>query len=530
MAEAEASPPSSGHAEDLPLGPTRVGRYRVFQPIASGGMATVYLGWLDADEAIVRPVAIKVMHAYGGASERMTSMMLSEARIASRIRHANVVPVVDVVSQERGPALILEYVCGESLSQLVETVQYAIPFPVVARIVVDALEGLHAAHGVKNEAGLPLEVVHRDVSPQNILVDDSGVARIVDFGVAKALERAYTTESGEVRGKLAYMSPEQMNGHAVDMRTDVWAMGMVLWQLLAGTKPFSGLEAAQTMRRVLSGEISPPELHRPCPAELSEICMRALSFSADDRYPTARAMALAVEKAFKPASSREVAQWLRRAAGDKLEKKVTALAEMERLALKERRARAKKTSDAKGAAPVTARLPDVTAELPAVQPPTGDAHTRTEALVRPVSVSLAPPPSRRGPWIAVVGTFAVVLVAVLGYGVHRVRSSSAARAAASAVPAAPAATAASAPSAPSAVAVATAPADVPVAPAVTLVSLPASLPARTDGPLGKPGARDLRHVGAQRPMPRPDPAPTAAPQATTPAPAGTDPLRLKERN
>lgn len=521
MAEADPSPPSSGHAQDLPLGPTRVGRYRVFQPIASGGMATVYLGWLDADEAIVRPVAIKVMHAFGGASERMTSMMLSEARIASRIRHANVVPVVDVVSQERGPALILEYVCGESLSQLVDTVHYEIPFPVVARIVVDALEGLHAAHCVKNEAGLPLEVVHRDVSPQNILVDDSGVARIVDFGVAKALERAYTTESGEVRGKLAYMSPEQMNGHAVDMRTDVWAMGMVLWQLLAGTKPFAGLEAAQTMRRVLSGEISPPELHRPCPAELSEICMRALSFSADDRYPSARAMALAVEKAFKPASSREVAQWFRRAAGDKLEKKVTALAEMERLALKERRARTKKPSDSERAAPVTVRLPDTTAELPAVQPPSGDAHTRTEALVRPVSVSLVPPPSRRGPWIAVLGTVAMVMVAVLGYGVHRVRSRSADHATASSAAPSPA---------PSAPPLAASSAALQPAPAVTLVSLPAMAAHTADGPLGRPSPRDLRRVGPPRPAPRPDPAPTAAPQASAPAPVSTDPLRLKERN
>ncbi len=520
MREAEASPPSSGHAQDLPMGPVRVGRYRVFQPIASGGMATVYLGWLDADEAIVRPVAIKVMHAFGGGSERMISMMLSEARIASRIRHANVVPVVDVVSQERGPALILEYVCGESLSQLVETVHYAIPFPIVARIVVDALEGLHAAHGVKNEAGLPLEVVHRDVSPQNILVDDSGVARIVDFGVAKALERAYTTESGEVRGKLAYMSPEQMNGHAVDLRTDVWAVGMVLWQLLAGTKPFAGLEAAQTMRRVLSGEISPPELHRPCPAELSEICMRALSFSADDRYPSARAMALAVEKAFKPASSREVAQWLRRAAGDKLEKKVTALAEMEQLALKERRARAKKASDAKSAAPVTVRLPDVTAELPAMQPPSGDAHTRTEALARPVSVSLAPPPARRGPWIALLGAFSIAVVAVLGYGVHRARGSSAVLAAASSATPAPAASAAGG---------TTAAAHAP-APAVTLVSLPALAARPADAPVARPG-RDLRHGGTQRPPPRPQPASTAAaPQAATAAPVGTDPLRLQERN
>ncbi len=520
MVEPEPSPPSAGQAHDLPLGPTRVGRYRVFQPIASGGMATVYLGWLEADEAIVRPVAIKVMHAYGGASERMTSMMLSEARIASRIRHANVVPVIDVVSQERGPALILEYVCGESLSQLVETVHYEIPFPIVARIVVDALEGLHAAHGVKNEAGLPLEVVHRDVSPQNILVDDSGVARIVDFGVAKALERAYTTESGEVRGKLAYMSPEQMNGHAVDMRTDVWAMGMVLWQLLAGTKPFAGLEAAQTMRRVLSGEISPPELHRPCPSELSEICMRALSFSPDDRYPSARAMALALEKAFKPASSREVAQWFRRAAGDKLEKKATALAEMERMAQKERRARAKKASDA----PAPLPLPDTTAELPVVQvvqAPAGDAHTRTEALVRPVSVSLAPPPSRRGPWIAALGTVAMVTVAMLGYGMYRARSRSAHPA--TATNAAPSA-------APSAAALAPPSAGLAPAPAVTLVSLPAVAAHTADAPLTRPGARDLRRVGPPRPAPRPEPTPTAAPPASTPAPVSSDPLRLKERN
>ncbi len=314
----------------------RVGRYRLFRPIASGGMGTVYLGWLESDGGVTRPIAAKVMHAQGPAAERSTPMTLTEARIASRIRHPNVVSLTDVVTSIRGPVLILEYVAGDSLSHLLEASSHAVPWPVAVRIMVDVLEGLHAAHEATNESGLPLSVVHRDVSPHNVLVDEAGMAKIADFGVAKALERAYTTESGEVRGKLAYMAPEQLDGKAVDRRADVWGAGMVLWQMLAGARPFAGLDVGPTMKRIATGAVDEPTTVRDCPEALVRVCMRAVSADLDARYATARLMAIDLERALAPASHRDVARWVKRSAGSELAARAALVKEMESLALRER--------------------------------------------------------------------------------------------------------------------------------------------------------------------------------------------------
>jgi eukaryotic-like serine/threonine-protein kinase len=303
-------------------------------------MATVYLGWQDSDGGVTLPIAAKVMHPHAEDDPRLVPMMLSEARIASRIRHPNVVSLTDVVSSERGPVLILEYVAGASLGHALELPAHTMPWPIASRILVDALEGLHAAHDATNESGMPLCVVHRDVSPQNILVDEAGHAKIADFGVAKALERAYATQSGEVRGKLAYMAPEQLAGKAVDRRADVWGLGMVLWHMLAGQRPFEGLESGPTMDRISLGAIDLPSSIRACPSALEQVCMRALALSPDDRYATARLMALDLERAESPASHRDVARWLKRAASTLLSTRAGLVAEMEGIAVRARRRRA----------------------------------------------------------------------------------------------------------------------------------------------------------------------------------------------
>lgn len=294
-------------------------------------MATVFLGWLEGDLDFVRPVAIKIVHAASDA--RSVAMLRSEARLASRIRHPNVVPVIDVVDAGSAPALVLEYVAGEALSQILDTTD-EIPPPIAARILVDALEGLHAAHEVRNEAGLPLDVVHRDVSPDNILVDESGQTRITDFGVAKALERTFTTDSGDVRGKIAYVSPEQLRGGDVDRRADIWAIGMVLRRILTAEKPFSGLEPAEAASALLDGKLPPLVPIRPTTLGLLSICTRALSADPSARFATAREMALALEED-EIATPREVARWLRRTMRASFDQRAATLAELERRAKRE---------------------------------------------------------------------------------------------------------------------------------------------------------------------------------------------------
>jgi eukaryotic-like serine/threonine-protein kinase len=312
----------------------QVGRYHLYEPLASGGMATVYLAWLESSVGFARTVAAKVMHAHALANHRAVEMVRHEARIASRIRHPNVVTVLDVEASEHGPVLIMDYVAGLSLSHLLEHANGAIPIEIAARILLDVLDGLEATHDAKDEEGLPLGVVHRDVSPHNVLIDERGRALITDFGVSKALERAFTTQSGEVRGKLAYMAPEQLNAAEVDARTDVWAAGMILWQALAGEKPFAGLEPAAIMARVATGGIGRPSERRACSAAVEAVCMRALTVDMDARFASAKAMARNLEDACNVAAHSDVAKWVSTVDKETLQARAAIVREMERKAAK----------------------------------------------------------------------------------------------------------------------------------------------------------------------------------------------------
>jgi serine/threonine-protein kinase len=213
-------------------GPKRVlGRYALYGEIASGGMATVHFGRMSAPAGFARTVAIKRMLPQFVSDPGFVSMFVDEARLASRIRHPNVIPTLDVVSQENELFLVLDYVHGETLSQLIKALhadQKRIPPAYAAAIVCGMLHGLHAAHNVKNARGELLGLVHHDVSPQNVLVGTDGMARLLDFGVAKAAGRLQVTINGQVKGKLAYMAPEQVRG-TVTPQSDVYAAAAVLW-------------------------------------------------------------------------------------------------------------------------------------------------------------------------------------------------------------------------------------------------------------------------------------------------------------
>src|SRR5580692_2033966 len=214
---------SRGRLGRMPEGstvPVRiVGRYAIYGELASGGMATVHLGRLLGPVGFSRTVAIKRLHEQFAKDPDFVSMFLDEARLCARIKHPNVVPTLDVIAGDRQLLLVMDYVQGESLSRLFRSAVARgerIPLKVTVAIVSGMLHGLHAAHEAKDERGEPLGIVHRDVSPQNVLVGIDGVARVLDFGVAKARGRLHTTQDGRVKGKLSYMAPEQLRSEAVD--------------------------------------------------------------------------------------------------------------------------------------------------------------------------------------------------------------------------------------------------------------------------------------------------------------------------
>jgi serine/threonine protein kinase len=260
-------------------------------------------------------------------------MFVDEARLAARIHHPNVVPTLDVVVEGGEVLLVMEYVHGESLSTLVKRsrkASVALPVPVCSAILVGLLHGLHAAHEARDEQGEPLGIVHRDVSPQNVLVGADGVARVLDFGVAKAAGRLHTTREGSIKGKLSYMAPEQLLRKPVTRRTDVYAAAVVGWEMLTGRRLFLAESEGETVQRVVAGDFAPPSQIAPgVPPALDAIVMRGLSQDPEKRFETAREMALALEAQVPPALPSEVAKLVEELAGDSLRERRAAIAAME---------------------------------------------------------------------------------------------------------------------------------------------------------------------------------------------------------
>lgn len=309
-----------------------LGRYALYQRIASGGMASVHLGRLLGPVGFARTVAIKRMHPQLASDPEFVSMFLDEARLAARIRHPNVVPTLDVVAMPDELFLVMELVQGESLSRLIRAAGLRgerIPTEMVAAIMVGALHGLHAAHEAKSDSGEPLGIVHRDVSPHNILVGTDGVARVLDFGVAKAAGRLQTTREGQLKGKLGYMAPEQVRGE-VSRATDVYAASVVLWEALTGRRLFKGDNEAQVLDRVLRGCDVPPSAHAPgLPPALDELTMRGLDVDPAKRFPTAREMARALEEAIPLATASRIGDWIEATAKETLDERSARIASIE---------------------------------------------------------------------------------------------------------------------------------------------------------------------------------------------------------
>lgn len=308
-------------------------RYEVYEEIARGGMASVHLG-RSIEPGAPRVVAIKKLHADLAADPRFVAMFVDEARMSARVHHPNVVaPRESLVRAAHGElCLVMEYVHGDTLSHLVARAirrNLLLPPTVAVGMMVGVLRGLHAAHEATTDDGMPLQMVHRDVSPQNIMIGTDGLARILDFGVAKSTKPEGTTNRREIAGKPGYQAPEQLRYEPVDRRADIFAAGVVLWELLAGRRLFRHNEPRVAWVNILSGEIpAPSHFNTSVSPALDAVVLRALERDCRQRYLDARTFASALAEALPPASTPEVGNWVKHVSGYLLTKRAARIVEI----------------------------------------------------------------------------------------------------------------------------------------------------------------------------------------------------------
>lgn len=245
-------------ASDEPQERPKCGRYELLVRIGKGGMASVYLARTQSDFGITRLHALKVLHPHLSGLQEFIDMLMDEAKIASRLHHPNVVSTVDLGRDGDRYYMVMDYVEGVALDRLLRRQAGVRPPELIIPIVIDALRGLHAAHELQDESGQPLRLVHRDVTPGNVIVGVDGNARIADFGVAKARARVTKTNPGIVKGKAGYVAPEVILGREIDGRADVFSMGVLLWNALTGETLFDTDDLASTLTSLLKKEIPPP--------------------------------------------------------------------------------------------------------------------------------------------------------------------------------------------------------------------------------------------------------------------------------
>jgi serine/threonine-protein kinase len=276
-----------------------LGSYHLLVPIGAGGMGRVWVARELNAPARARLVAVKTALAEEGASESFYKVLFDEARIASLLTHPNVC-TIHGAERDRGVVyLTMDYSDGGSLRELLDAIpEHRLEIPMAVRIVARVCSGLHAAHELLGEDGEPLHVVHRDVSPQNILISTAGQVRLTDFGVAKARGQIHApTQTGEVKGKLSYMAPEQVTTRDIDRRADIFALGCVLYEATVGQRPYAGGDALATLYQLLEEPLTPPSAKSPgYPAELEKIILRAMARDREARFATAEELGRALER------------------------------------------------------------------------------------------------------------------------------------------------------------------------------------------------------------------------------------------
>lgn len=445
------------------------GRYRLIRPLGRGGMAEVHLAESVGPMNFRKQVAIKRLLPQYAQNKRYVQMLMDEAHIAGSINHPNVVQVIDLGQVEGVHYIAMEYVNGVDLACVLQTLRMqheALPLAVALHIARCVGRGLHAAHTLVDADRLPMRVVHRDVSPHNVLLSTDGEVKLIDFGVAKAETNLTMTRSGVIKGKLQYMSPEQARAETVDCRADVFSLGMTLYKMLVGRLPFSGTNEFQIYDEILRKKAAPPSLHRPeIPERVDALVLRALRKLADERFQTADEMARVIDRAlaaFDPGyGSPELAAWLADALpqeqrfsppddddfrsldaatptpvpatsfDDARIERLTRIEEGEALmptvrAVIDGRSRERRAGTGAAAAepPPTVQLAAVTtlsAEVPQATTETEPGHTTTRAVERPEAVADVPTPppaapgTRRWFWamLGVIGALAVTLAVLV---------------------------------------------------------------------------------------------------------------------
>jgi serine/threonine protein kinase len=277
--------------QDQPSNEGFAGKYRVLAQLGQGGTANVMLAVARGPSGFNKLVVLKSMKSHLKDEPEFGRMFLSEARLAARLNHPNVVQTNEVVETPDGPVIIMEYLEGQSLAHLIAKAGTKLSLTMHLRILSEALSGLHHAHDLTDFDGSALGMVHRDVSPHNVFVTFDGQVKILDFGIAKLTASQTDTATGVLKGKLRYMSPEQITNEGVDRRVDVYAAGVMVWEAAAGKKMWRGVTEAQIMNRILNGE--PPKVTEENPdvdPELIRIIDKALATDPADRYPTVSAL------------------------------------------------------------------------------------------------------------------------------------------------------------------------------------------------------------------------------------------------
>ena len=362
---------------------TKIGRYALFDQFATGGMATVHMGRLDGAGGFSRVVAIKRLLPHLVQNEDFTQMLLKEARLAARVRHPNVVPTLDVVASKGDVLLVLEYVHGEALSTLcrvqVKQKKDHIPVDIAVTIMRDVLQGLDAVHEATDERGRSLGLVHRDVSPPNVIVGSDGLTRVLDFGIAKALEHIEESEPNRVKGKTGYLSPEQIRGERLTQRSDVFSAGIILWEMLATRRLFSAELENDRMQTILRGDYPHPRATRSeLSEELDAVVMRALALDADERFESPREFQSAIDAVAKGAPPRRVADWVNDLAAEALASRSRLLAQVETWV------------DSAGEIPLSSR--PFAAEIPMMRTPTPPPPSDATPAIELRRKSSKPPP------------------------------------------------------------------------------------------------------------------------------------------
>lgn len=288
----DSSPGSPGSLE-------RGTRYFVLKPLASGGMATVELALQVSAGGFERLVALKRVRPHLVSSEEIEAMFLEEARIAARLNHPNLIHAYEVGHDATGGFLAMEYLSGQSYSQLVERAGLAeIDLRVVLETLIATLDGLECVHGLRDIGGRHMALVHRDISPSNLFVTYSGQVKVLDFGIAKARLSSIQTQVGVLKGKVVYMAPEQAAGGSIDARADLYAVGVMLWEAIAGRRRWSETPEAVVLSHLLSGTppLSPLAVERGLPPLADAICLKALAPDPAERFQTAAELRLALEE------------------------------------------------------------------------------------------------------------------------------------------------------------------------------------------------------------------------------------------